>query len=258
MLGKSLVEYWVEHLAGLGATHINILCAERSGVIRKIVGDGARWGLRAEVTIEPRELAPGLARTKYPVLQKNEWLPQPNDMVSMLHFPGQPQLPLFNSYAGWFEALMAWMPVSSGTNRIGLREIRPGVWVGARAHIAPDATLRAPCWIGEDATIGARSVIGPMTVVEARSWVEPDCEIAASYVGGETMVGRFSELKDSIAIGSTLVNCKTASVATVADPFVLCALGSSFPRLETARWRQRLSALFARTEEDVDLVLKLP
>jgi NDP-sugar pyrophosphorylase family protein len=257
MLGKSLLEYWLEHLAGLGATHVQVMAADRPEVARRIVDDGARWGLRAEVIVEPRELSPGLARTKYPVMQKSEWLPEPHDMVAMLHLPGQPERPLFNSYAEWFSVLMDWLPLTCGVNRIGMREIKPGVWVAQRAHISPDAKLSGPCWIGEDVTIGPRSVIGPNTVLEDRAWVEADCEISGSFVGPETLVGKYTELKESLATGNTLVNWKTSSVATVDDPFILCSLGGALPKLETASWKQQLAAIFSRTKEDADLVFDL-
>lgn len=250
ILGKSLLEYWLEHLAGLGATHVQVLAADRPEISQYLVGDGARWGLRAEVITEPRELSPGLARTKYPVLQKGDWLPEPNDMVAMTHLPGMPQHPLFTSYADWFAALLKWMPLTANVNRIGIHEIQPGVWAGARAHISPEASLCAPCWIGEDVSVGAHSVIGPMTIVENRSVVESDCELSGSFVGAETFVGRFTEMKDSIACGNTLVNWKTSSVATITDPFILCALGNVVPKLETAGWRQHVAAVLARTKED--------
>lgn len=257
MLGKTLLEYWLEHLAGLGATQVQVMAADRPEVARHIVGDGARWGLRAEVLVEPRELSPGLARTKYPALQKSEWLPDPYDMIAMLHLPGLPERPLFNSYADWFTAQMAWMPSTCRVNRIGLHETQPGVWVGARAHIASDAVLCAPSWIGDDVTVGARSIIGPMTILENRAWVEADCEISGSFVGADTLVGRFTELRESLAMGSTLVNWKTSSVATVDDPFILCSLGNAFPKLETLSWRQQLAAIFSRGKEEADLLLDL-
>lgn len=256
MLGKSLLEYWMEHLASLGATHVQVLTADRPGIIRNIVGDGARWGLRAEVIIEPRELSPGLARTKYPALQKTDWLPEPNDLIALTHLPGLPEHQIFSSYAEWIGAQLLWMPMSGAVNRIGFHEVQPGVWVGAHARIASTAKLCAPCWIGEDVSIGARSTIGPMTIVENRSVIEGDCEISGSYVGAETLVGRFTELHDSLGLGNTLVNWKTASVATIDDPFILCSLNPE-PKEETFGWMQQLASFFARTKELDDPILNL-
>ena len=47
MLGKPLLECWLEYLALLGAREISILADDRPEEIRGFVGDGARWGLRA-------------------------------------------------------------------------------------------------------------------------------------------------------------------------------------------------------------------
>ena len=45
ILGKSLVEYWLEHLVALGAKEVCLLAADRPDQVRSHVGDGARWGL---------------------------------------------------------------------------------------------------------------------------------------------------------------------------------------------------------------------
>ena len=255
MLGKSLLEYWLEHLAMAGATHVQILVSDRPEMAEAVVEDGARWGLRAEVITETRELSVGLARTKYPVVQKAGWMPEPDDMVALTHFPGQPEQPLFASYADWFAALFTRLPQISKEHRIGLRELQPDVWVSARARIAPDAVLRGPCWIGEDVWVGPRSVIGPMSVVENRAMIEADCDISTSVVGPETMVGAWTELKESVAWGSTLINWKTSSVATVSDPFLLCALRDSTPTPKSVPWREQWDALCEQDKEELPLLL---
>jgi NDP-sugar pyrophosphorylase family protein len=224
ILGKSLLEYWIEHLAGRGAKHIQVLASDRPEMTQELVGDGARWGLRADVTEETRELSPDLARTKYPILQKADWLPEPEDMVALNHLPGMPQYQLFDSYDGWFSALKALLPRTSVENCLGMRELRTGVFVSTRANISSSAELRGPCWIGADVTVGSRSVIGPMAILEDRVVIESNCEITNSVVAPETMVGKFTELNESLAWGSTLVNWKTGSVTEISDPFLLCAL----------------------------------
>ena len=255
MLGKSLLEYWLEHLASRGATHVQVLAADRPEKVEELAGDGARWGLRVEVIAESRELVPSLARTKYPILQKGDWLPEPDDMMGMTHFPGQPEQPLFRSYADWFAALFTRLPQIAREHRLGLRETQPGVWVSARARIAPGASLRGPCWIGEDVSIGPRTVIGPMTVVENRAVVEADCDISSSVVGPETMVGSWTELRESIGWGSTLVNWNTGSIATITDPFLLCALRPVREESKALSWRQQWNALYEDAKEDLPLLL---
>jgi len=50
--GKSLLEYWLEHLVSLGATEVDILAVDRPEQVRALVGDGARWGLKVTVLAE--------------------------------------------------------------------------------------------------------------------------------------------------------------------------------------------------------------
>ena len=48
-----------------------------------------------------------------------------------------------------------------------------------------------------------------------------------SHIGPDTFVGRYSEIKDSLAWGDTLINCKLGSAAKVPDSFVLSSLRRS-------------------------------
>ena len=55
LLGKCLLEYWLEELAGRGVSAVQILAADRPGEITAFVGDGARWGLKVELEAEKSE-----------------------------------------------------------------------------------------------------------------------------------------------------------------------------------------------------------
>ena len=249
LIGKSLLEHWLEHLAGIGATDARILTSDRPEMVRKLVGDGARWGLKVDVIVEAEELTPAAARSKYGGCE-TEWLSEPNDIVLMTHFPFSPEQPLFTSYGALFSALLERMEGSASLNRIGVRELRPGVWTAMRTRISPTARLRAPCWIGEGVTIGARSIIGPMAIIEDHALIESDCEITGSLVGPDTLLGKLTELRDSLAWGGMLVNWKTGSFAQVPDPYLMCALDRPpFPPRNTG-WLQQLAALFGPKQEE--------
>src|SRR5436309_13105777 len=101
MLGESLLEYWLEYLATLGAKEVRVLAADRPEQVRAHVGNGARWGLRVEVMPEPRELTITEARAKYGRQSSASWLAQPNDVILLEHLPGLPRYRLFDSYADW-------------------------------------------------------------------------------------------------------------------------------------------------------------
>jgi carbonic anhydrase/acetyltransferase-like protein (isoleucine patch superfamily) len=222
ILGKSLVEYWLEHLAAAGAAEVLVLAVDRPDQVRAGVGDGARWGLRVTVQPDKRERTLEEARAKYQD-QPAMWLPAPNDAFLMDHLPNLPHLPLFTSYADWFAAARALMPLALTPDRIGVRELKPGVWVGLRAHVAPDAKLIAPCWIGERAWIEAGAVIGPNAVLEREVFVARGAEVSRSAIGPETFVGQFTEVRNSIAWGSTLINWERDSCLKVPDAFLLCS-----------------------------------
>lgn len=222
LLGKSLLEYWLEALAARGARHVIILASDRPDQVRSVVGDGAQWGLKVDLIPKNRELGVAEARARYRGPGESEWLAE--DVTLLDRLPGLPNHPLFENYAGWFAALRAWMPRAVTATRIGVREIEPGVWVGLRAQIAPNVQLRAPCWIGDHALIGSGAIIGPDAIVEDRVVVEHDARINHSVVGPETFVGPHIVIERSLAHGSTVLNWKSGSCLQVPDPFLLCSL----------------------------------
>src|SRR6266446_1165613 len=65
VLGKSLIQYWLAHLASLGAKQVRVVVTDRPAQVCAQVGDGARWGLRVEVFSEAWELTADEARSKY-------------------------------------------------------------------------------------------------------------------------------------------------------------------------------------------------
>jgi NDP-sugar pyrophosphorylase family protein len=256
LFGRNLLEYWLDHLAQSGATQIIVLTSEQPELVQAAIGNGARWGLSAEVVLETREPTPVLARKKYRERMDADWLTEPDDVIVANCFPGLPQHQLFNGYADWFTALQEFLPRDARANRIGVRELKPGVWVGLRSRIAASARLCAPCWVGEQVRIGPRSVVGPMSVVEDRALIESDCHIAASVVGPQTLVGKGTEVMDSLAWDNKLLNWKTGSLVTVPDAFLLCALGRpALPRKAT-NWLTQLNAFYARNKGDWQLFWK--
>ena len=222
ILGKSLLEYWLEHLATLGAKDVLVLAADRPDQVRRGVGDGARWGLHVLVQAEKRELTLDEARAKHQD-ERATWLPAPADVSLLDHLPGLPQLPLITSYADWFTATRALMPCALTPDRIGVRELKPGVWAGLHTHFASDTELIAPCWIGERAWIEAGAAIGPNAVLEREVFIARGAEVSQSIIGPETFVGQFTEVRNSIAWGSTLVNWERDSCLKVPDAFLLCS-----------------------------------
>src|SRR5262249_42437178 len=125
VLGRSLIEYWLGHLAALGAREVLVLASDRPEQGRALVENGARVGVDVEVFPEIRELAVREARKKYHD-PDSTWLPMPQDITLMDHLPDSAEFPLFNSYAGWFAGVRQWLPRAQTPDRIGAREVSPG------------------------------------------------------------------------------------------------------------------------------------
>ena len=242
ILGKSLIEYWLEHLATLGAREVWVLASDRPEQVRALVGDGARWGLRVTVHPETRELTPAEARVRHRTGDDAGWLHLPCDATLIDHLPDLPWFPLFDSYAGWMAALQAWLPHAATPERLGVREIQPGVWAGLNTNVSPSAQLRAPCWLGSQVYVAPGAVVGPMAILEERAFVEVGAEISHSMIGPETFVGKLTEVDHSIAWGSTLVSWRLGSCIKVPDEFLLCPLARRRSPFRPARALGRLAA----------------
>ena len=224
ILGEDIVSHWIEHLAGLGARHVQVVAADRAEQVRATLGDGARWGVRLEVIAASDEPTSAEAAARYRPAGEPGWLPAPHDVVLLNHLPGCPDLPLFESYASWFAALLAWLPRALTPARVRVNEIRPGIWVGRRAHVSATAVLIAPCWIGDQVFVEPGAIVGPGAIIEDRSVVEDEACIAHSWVGPDTFVGPMTSVASSLAWGSSLTNWRLDSSLRVPDPFLLCSL----------------------------------
>jgi NDP-sugar pyrophosphorylase family protein len=250
LLGESLLEYWLSHLALAGVKEVRILADDRPEQISKVAGDGARWGLKVEVTPEVREFTPAQAQIKY----ASEFPATGQNLIAVIdHFPGAQQWPLFTNHVDLFTALMLWMPRAKTMDRVGVREVRPGIWLGLHAQVSPDAQLRGPCWIGQHVYVGAHTVVGPNAIIEDRSFLEAGAEIVHSVIGPDTFVGRLAALQKSFAWGSTLVNWETDSVIQVPDAFLLCGLKRAPNAKSSEKFLYRLfDLLFTEPQPQVD------
>ena len=252
LLGQSLLEYWLSHLACSGISQLTILAHDQPEEIRALLGGGERWGMNLNVIDESRELTAAQALLKY--TKELGQVPESGAITVLDHFPGSPEYPLFTGYAEWFKALLHWMPQAITPDRVGMRQLRPGVWAGIDSHISPEARLVSPCWVGRHAFVGARAVVGPDAILEDGTFLEPAAEVVESCIGMDTFVGQFARIRNAIASRDLLINCHTGCVTKVPDPFLLCALRA--PRRRIPRWRAKLTTLYAHNKEEASLLLK--
>jgi hypothetical protein len=242
IFGDCLVGHWVEHLAAMGAREIHIVAAEGADKVSAAVGDGARWGVRLTVVTAKAEPARDEARELYRPKGEAGWLPAPYDIVPMDHLPGCPDLPLLESYASWFAALLAWMPLAITPSRVRVAQARPGIWIGSRSSVSPRAELFAPCWVGDQACIEAGAVIGPGVIVEDRAIVAGKAGVSQCWIGPDTFVGPMTAVAHSLAWGSRLINWQTDSSLHVPDPFLLSSLTGLKSLEATDRFGRALGA----------------
>jgi NDP-sugar pyrophosphorylase family protein len=250
MLGQTLIEYWLSHLAGNGIKQVALLAHHQPEVLQSIVQEGGRWGIELQLFPESRELTSGEALIKY-----DQWIESdPSHIITLDHFPGFPGSRLFDSYMTFFHTMSGWMPHCLMPDRVGIRELAPGVWAGVHTRIASSAQLKAPCWLGKAVYIGAKAIIGPGAIVEDGSVIEPETELVDSYVGPDTLVGQGGVLKDSIVWGSTLMNWKSGSATEIRDAFILCGLRR--PQVSERRsWLERVTEIYA-PDKGEDLFIK--
>lgn len=224
-LGQPVLGHALTFLASQGAKEIVVLAADRPDRIRKFVGRGEAWGVKIEVIPEARELSVDEARAKYPTADR-KWLPVPNDVYLLDRLPQLPAYPLWESYAGWHAALLAWLP-RAAVEKVGMREFSPGVYVGLRVRVAESTKLQAPAWIGSNVWLGPRAIIGPDTIIEDDVYVDDGAEISRGVVGPKTYVGAMTEVRQSLAWGRDLLNLTSGSVTEVTDHFLLGDLGAA-------------------------------
>jgi NDP-sugar pyrophosphorylase family protein len=240
MLGQGLLEYWLSFLACAGVKNVLILAKDRKEDVETLVGGGLRWGLKVEVSATARELTAEEASAQY----------GPECEVTVLdHFPKLPDKPLFTSYRDWFAAMQAWVPHALTPDRAGVREVQPGVWIGLHGNLSREAKLCAPCWLGDHVYVGPGAVIGPGSILEAGAFVEPEAEVVDSLVGPDTFIGRYVQVKDSLALGDTLINWKTSLEVKVPDAFLICSLRKRHPKQRGTGLLDRLSELWTNLGE---------
>lgn len=241
VFGDSVICYWIEHLAALGAREVQVVAPDGAAQVRAAVGDGARWGVRISVAAAGVEPAMDEAALQYNPEKGPGWLPAPHDIIRMSHLPGRPAMPLYESYASWFAALVDWMPFARTPSRVRVKQEQPGIWVGSRARVSPMAKLVAPCWIGDQVFVEAGAEVGPGAIIEDRSIVAGMARVTQGWVGPDTFVGPMTSVANSLAWGCTLVNWQTDSALHVPDPFLL----SSLTKLKTAEATDRFGRALA-------------
>jgi hypothetical protein len=240
-VGRSLLDWWLTELSDRGARHVLVLAADRPEQIRRAAGGGERWGLQVAIWPEARELSAGEARKKYRARHSGPWLEAPDDVTVMDHLPGGEP---WKDPGDWYRSLRMRLPAVARQG-VGQREVKPGVFVHARARVADSARLHAPCWVGAHAWVGSRSELGPGAILEGGCYVDDGATVVESWVGPGTYVGALTELRESLALGKGLCRWTWNTVTDVSDELLLGELRQRATRRRASSWAGRLAALLA-------------
>jgi hypothetical protein len=242
VFGQSLVEHWLDEMSRKRARSVRVLAADRPHLIRSLLGDGSRWGFKLEVLPERMELTREEAVAQFASCNTDP-VSSVEHVFVMDHLPAFPKFRLLDDYAAFFAGLTARLNAVTPADRIGLREIEPGIWVGLRTRIDRRARLHAPCWIGEHVWIGPDAEIGPMAVLEDRVFVDRGAWVEQSHVVCDSFVGEFVEVRHSLAWGPRLINWQNGSFLLVPDDFLLSGFKRPKPLQAGSNWLGRLAAL---------------
>ena len=216
-------------------------------LFRSLVGSGEKWGLQATCHSEAIEPTIPEARKKHRPADSAGFVPEPEDVQIVDHLPWDDSYPMFADYAAWFATAKIILQRIQPGFRVGMRQLKPGVWVGRDSKIAPTAKLEGPCWLGCGVHVGPHASIGPNTIVEDETFIDETAELAESWVGPQTYVGGLTSIYESLAWGSALVNWRTESHITVPDPFLLSSVAQARSAVTTLLAPRRLPAIFSET-----------
>lgn len=249
ILGESFISYWFEHLAAHGVKEARLLCTDDRESFEEAREQAARWGVNLEIHEEAREISVEEARKRYDAPPETDPGSLQGTVIELNHLPGLREHRLFDSYADWFRGICFWLPHVTATQRLGMRELQPGVWASRRARISSSATLKAPCWVGDHARVGKNAVAGPFAFLEDRVVLDESCEVSQSWIGPDTFLGPLTQVEASLAWGSLLIDWQSGSHTEVPDSFLMCSLAE-----KTVKARQRSR----RREAEAEISLARP
>ena len=217
-LGRSVLAWALTALASEGVRQVGLETCGHAEAIRRAVGRGEAWGLSIHF-LERGDSTPEFSGAR---------------TVTLDRLPQLPRQPLWRSYRDWQAAQLALL-ASFAPQRVGMREIAPGVFAGLRSQIAADAHLTGPCWIGDQVCVGAQAVIGADTIIEDGCYIDRGAEISQSIVGRQTYVGAFTELRNSFANENQLLQLDSGSFTTISDRLLLSRVRPQILQV----WRER-------------------
>jgi hypothetical protein len=235
IMGRALLDLWLERLASDGVKHVTLLAADRPDQIRHAIGNGGRWGLK--ITVIPVANEPSIEQAQL-------FSPDSRTRVLTLNsLPTLPQMPLWETTEGLFDVMMKKFSHVEAGSHLTMRRISSDVFVSTRARISPTAIIEGPAWIGPQVIIGPEAHIMPGSIIESAAYIDRQASVRGSWIGPKTYVGAMTEVSHSFAWGSGLENWRLGSFIEVTDDFLLASLKHQPFGGARSGWFTRLLAL---------------
>lgn len=240
VLGRTLLDLWLEHLAAAGVKNATLLAADRPHEIRHAVDKGGRWGL--SVTVLSVKHEPSVEETRLRFTGKDSGERSPN-IITLDTLPSMPHKPLWESSAALFDIMLGNLRSTPPESYLTMREIAPEVHVSTRARIAATAKIEGPVWIGPQVIVADNAQILAGTVIEEAAYIDRHAIVSESWVGPSTYVGALTNVQNSFAWGSGLENWSKGTFLEVTDDFLLTNLAHKPFGGVRSGWISRMTAL---------------
>ncbi|MFO1439499.1 MAG: sugar transferase [Verrucomicrobiaceae bacterium] len=235
VMGRDLLDLWLEKLAADGVKEVTLLVADRPDKIRRAVSDGGRWGLKANIIPVPKEPTLEAASTLFSTDAETK-------VVALETLPDS-RLPLWESTEGLYDVMRRKFNHVEPESRLTMRRLASDVFVSTRARIAPTAVIEGPAWIGPRVIIGENAHIMGGSIIENAAFIDREATVRGSWIGPGTYVGAMTEVSHSFAWGDGLENWRLASFVEITDDFLLASLKRQYHGGAPSAWTTRLFAL---------------
>lgn len=239
-LGRTLLDIWMEHLAGKGVKHVTILAADRPDQIRQSVEQGGRWGLTLAVISVQAEPTIEAARAQFMTGDAATWHPA---VITLETLPQWPDKPLWETTESLFELIMTKISTVALESRLTMHKIAPNVFVSTRARIAPTVKIEGPAWIGAQVIVADHAHILPGSIIEDAAYIDRHACVRGSWIGPKTYVGAMTEVSHSFVWGNGIENWRTSSFLEITDDFLIASLKRQPFSSARSSWFARLFAL---------------
>ena len=240
VLGRTLLDLWLEHLAAAGVTQATILAADRPHEVREAVEQGRSWGLSITVLAVKSEPSIAEARLRFTGKDSSGRVPS---IITLDTLPLRVDKPLWESSSTLFDLMLSSLRGTSPESRPDMQEIAPEVHVSSRAQIAATAKIEGPVWIGPQVIVGDQAQILAGSVIEEGSYIDHHAIVSEGWVGPGTYVGALTQVQNSFVWGGGIENWRKGVFLEVTDDFLLTNLKQQHAGGERSGWFTRITAL---------------